>query len=335
MTNEFNVLWIDDNPDRRENNRGGVGDHDRINVEPLSPSDAASMFLSENEDEDSDTRDPDLALVDWYLHTDDYTGAGPSIEGILRDRFPSIPVYAFSGKYGTDDFDRAQKRGKHRFALITAPHRLDDEDLIKDLEGYEQIRDEKGEGIEGIMRLLDAPDDIKEKVQSTLPQEFATGLPDDEDPSSALRFARWLRQEFLEKPGLLWDRIWTATKIGVDEEKFDKYSSDITDAEYTGVFSHRNEVWWRTSVRDEVYEKADEQDQTVDRLWKTAPDLFGVEAEDKSACDIDSCEKTHPPQTVAASSPSEEPSFQVHYSCSDIDQSLASSYEDLRVLVEL
>lgn len=336
MTSEFNVLWIDDDEGRRESGRGGVGDDERINIEPLPPREAAEKFLNE-EEIDSNIGDPDLALVDWYLHTDadDYTGDGPSIEGILRDRFPTIPIYAFSGKYGTNDFDRERKRGKQRFALITAPDRLNDEDIISDLEDYERIRNKSGEEIDGIMQLLDAPEGIKDKVQSTLPQEFAEGLPDDADPSSSLRFAQWLRQEFLEKPGLLWDDIWTATKLGIDNEDFEHYRSSVVDAKYTGVFSHRNDLWWKVRVRDEIFDMADDQNQSVDRLWKTAPDLLGVEPDHQSACEIDSCEKSHPPQTVAAGSPDEEPKFQVHYSCSNIDQSLASSYEDFRVLVEL
>lgn len=337
MPNEFTVLWIDDNKERREETRGGVGDDDQITVLPLGPREVASELLTGPDGEPTIPSEPHLALVDWYLHTDDYEGDGPSIEGILRDNFSTTPVYAFSGQYGSSAFKREQKRGEHRFALITSPDRLDDVDLIQDIEDYQRIRDKEGECLDGIIELLEAPPDLKEKIQSTLPQEFAEGLPseDEGDSDSSLRFARWVRHELLEKPGLLWDDVWSATKIGIDKERFAEYESSLSDAKYTGIFSHRNDLWWRMLVRDELFDRAAEQDRTVDRLWKDGPDLLDVAEEHRATCEIDPCNKSHPPQTVAAGSPSEKPNFQVHYNCSNIEQSRGATYEDLRVLVEL
>lgn len=337
MTSEYTVLWIDDDEERREENRGGVGNDDRINVTTLGPMEAASELLGGPNGEGQIPSDPDLALVDWYLQTDEYSGDGPSIEGILRDTFKTLPIYAFSGEYGNSEFDREQKRGEHRFALITSPDRLDDDDLIQDIQDYQQIRSKEGEGIDGILELLDAPQELKEKIQSTLPQEFAEGLPaeDEGDSDSSLRFARWVRHELLETPGLLWDDVWTATKVGIKKEQFAEYSSKLSSAKYTGIFSHRNNLWWRVKVRDEIYQLADEQDHSVDRLWKSGPELLDVSESDRSTCEVDSCDKPHPPQTVAAGSPSQKPEFQVHYNCSNIEQSRAATYEDLRVLVKL
>lgn len=343
MQSEFTVLWIDDDKERRERKRGGVGDDEQITVIPLAPMEAASELLTGPDEEPAIPENVDLALVDWYLHTEDYEGDdeyegdGPSIEGILRDRMPTTPIYAFSGEYGNSAFEREQKRGEDRFALITGPHKLNDSDLIKDLQDYQRIREQGGEGIEGIIDLLDAPAKITEKIQSTLPQEFAQGLPseDESDFNSSLRFARWVRHEFLEQSGLLWDDVWTSTKVGIDKEQFDEYKSSLSGAKYTGIFSHRNERWWRVWVRDEVFDLADEQGRSIDRLWKDGPELLGVNENDTSTCEDASCDDSHRPQTVAAASPKEKPSFQVHYNCSNIEQSRRATYDDLRVLVKL
>ena len=337
MTSEYNIVWIDDDKERREKKRGGVGTDNRINLITLEPMEAASELLGGTNGEGKIPPELDLALVDWYLHTDEFSGDGPSIEGILRDTHKTTPVYAFSGEYGNAEFEREQKRGEHRFALITSPDRLDDEDLIQDIQDYQQIRTKEGEDIDGILELLDAPADLTEKIRSTLPQEFAEGLPaeGEGDSDSSLRFARWVRHELLETPGLLWDDVWTATKVGIKKEQFTEYSSKLSNAKYTGIFSHRNNLWWRLKVRDRIYQLADENDHSVDRLWKSGPELLDVSESDRSTCEVDSCDKLHPPQTVAAGSPSKKPKFQVHYNCSNIEQSGATTFEDLRVLVEL
>ena len=205
MTNEFAVLWIDDNKERREERRGGVGNDERITVYPHGPMDAASEFLTDSDEEMDFPKEPDLALVDWYLRKGDenYAGDGPSIEGILRDKFPYTPIYAFSGKFGDPEFDRDRKRGEHRFAHITAADRLNDSDLIDDIQDYRRIRKKEGSDVEGLIELLDPPSGIEEKIESTLPQEFAEGLPHEEesDPDSSFRFARWVRNEFLKNLG--------------------------------------------------------------------------------------------------------------------------------------
>jgi hypothetical protein len=335
VTSEYLVLWIDDDQERREGDRGGVGSHDRINIHSMGPRDAASQFLTDMEDEGGLPGEPDLALVDWYLQTDEYAGDGPSIEGILRDRFSSIPIYAFSAEYGSPQFDLDRQRGATRFAHITSPQRLDDEDLIQDLEDYEKIRDKEGQGIDGLVDLLDPPSNLDEQIESTVPQEFIQGLPRDEqsDTDSSLRFARWVRNEFLQTPGLIWDDVWTATKTGIGKESFANHSSAFSDAEYTGVFDHRFKRWWREAVKDIVFDRARKENVDINRMWKQGPDLFDVAEGDRSKCDV--CERPHRPQTVAARKPDDSADYQVHYDCSNIEQSRAATYEDFRLLVEL
>lgn len=337
MPSKYDVLWIDDDEDRRENGRGSVRNTDQINIIALSPEEVAAELLTDSEEESKIPSDPDLALVDWYLQTGEYTGDGPSIEGILRDRRPHTPIYAFSSQYGERTFERDQKVGQSRFATITAPDKLNNENLIDDIQDYERIRSKEGEGFDGIMELLGAPESLSEKVQDTLPQEFSEGLPAraESDSNSSLRFARYVRNEWIEQPGIVWDEIWTSTKVGVDKEKFEEYRPEVSDAKYAGVFSHRYDRWWQVKIQDELYDRAKEHEQSIGRLWEDGPELLDVDAVDRSTCDVSGCEKPHRPQTVAAGGPNEPLEFQVHYKCSNIEQSTASMYEDFRVLMEL
>ncbi|QLC34084.1 response regulator [Halarchaeum sp. CBA1220] len=330
---EYTILWIDDDKERRETGRGGVGDDERVDVIPCDPMELASRILS---DEGKDFPEPDLALVDWYLHTGDYAGDGPSIEGILRDKYPEIPIYAFSSNYDDGRFKRERKQGESRFALITSPDRLRDEDIIHDLQDYEQIREQEGEGIDGILNLFDIGGELQEKIESTLPQEFINGIPskDSYEPGSILRFARWVRHELLEKPGLLWDDVWTATKVGIDVRCFDQYQDQLFSARYTGIFSHRIDRWWRELVRDQIYTLAAEQETTVSRTWQDGPDLLDIPDSDRSECQACNDDE-HTPQTVAAGKPGEQAEFQVHYRCSDIEKSRESTFEDFRMMVKL
>ena len=82
-----------------------------------------------------------------------------------------------------------------------------------------------------------------------------------------------------------------------------------------------------------MFGRANDEDRSVERIWKEGPELLAATDEDKSTCEV--CDKPHPPQTVAAENSSEKADYQVHYKCSNIEQSRASTYEDLRVLVPL
>lgn len=333
MNSEYTVLWVDDDEGRRTGQDREFGRDGRIKVIPVEPLNLAERLLHGGENLVEEGA-PDLALVDWYLQTGEYSADGPSIEGILHDRYPEMPVYGFSNQYGDQRFMRERKQGENRFEIITAPDQLKDEGIIKDIDAYRNIESKKGEGLLGILDLLKAEKDLKNKIQPILPQEFAEGIPAGEDyePGGVLRLARWIRHDLLRQPGLVWDDIWTATKLGIDIDVFEEYRGDLTSEEYSGVFSHNIHRWWRYEVTKKLHKMASEEDITIDRTWKDAPRVLGVNVDDIAVCDV--CGEKYP-ETVAAEKANEDPEFQVHYECSNIENSRGSTFEDLRVLVEL
>ena len=333
MSSKYTVLWVDDDEDRRTGKDRDFGRNERIKVVPVEPLDLAGRLLH-NGEELVEEGSPDLALVDWYLQTGEYSADGPSIEGILHDKYPEMPVYGFSNKYGDKSFMRERKQGENRFEIITSPDRLKDKEIIRDIEDYEDIESQKGEGVTGILNLLGADSDLKEKIQPILPQEFAEGIPAGEDyePGGILRLARWIRHVLLRQPGMIWNEIWTATKLGIDIDAFDEYRSELSSEEYSGIFSHNIHRWWREEVTRKVYELASKEGASVDRTWKDAPIFLDVDEEHIALCDV--CGNKYP-ETVAAERANEDPEFQVHYKCSNIENSRGQTFEDLRVLVEL
>lgn len=331
MNSEYTILWIDDDSKRREKSNEWLGRDDRIEVLPFAPMDIASELIGGDQNT-LDQKNPDLALVDWYLQTDGYGGDGPSIEGILHDQYSDMPVYGFSGQYGDRQFMRESKQGENRFEIITAPDKITAQDLIDDIKYYRAIESKKGGGLSGILDLLGADAEYKQKIQSILPQEFVEGIPEEEnyDPGGILRFARWVRHRFIPQPGLLWDDIWLATKLGMTTGVLERYQEEFSQAEYNGIFSHRTSRWWRPEVTSHLAELADEQGESINRTWKDAPTILGISQYEIAECVV--CDNKYP-ETVAAGKADEKPEFQVHFRCSNIEISRSSPFEDIRVLV--
>ncbi|GAH64337.1 unnamed protein product [marine sediment metagenome] len=53
----------------------------------------------------------------------------------------------------------------------------------------------------------------------------------------------------MERPGFLYDRLWTATLLGLNENGFKKVEKLFTTAKYKGIFADESrERWWKSEL---------------------------------------------------------------------------------------
>ena len=87
----------------------------------------------------------------------------------------------------------------------------------------------------------------------------------------------------MAKPGFLYDRLWTATLLGIKEESFPKVESIFSGAKYSGIFADKgNERWWQSKLREILFLKFPESKEIYP--WKLGRQLPGIDETDYSKC---------------------------------------------------
>ncbi len=347
MSDAYTAWWIDDDPDRRESAEVLEGRSNRLAVEFEEASEVARelWFGAESTDGEGEATDPseapivpdggpDIILLDWKLYEDgQFGGTGKSIVGILRDKFSGTPMYGFSSEVDLIDesvFDDTFDVDK----LVRAA-----EQVVSDIDDYRLI-EENGESIETLVDCLEPPETDAESVKKLVPRTLADGLTADDEEATKVAFAEWIRDDFLSRPGLLLDRTWTATKLGVEPEVLDEREEILLDADvenqtYSGVFEPSETLWWKSKLIDTLVHLDIESGGSGQFMntWEKGAELLGADSEDESTCAV--CGDRFP-ETVAAADPSEKRAeHPVHFRCSDVYKSRMGSYADFRVADEL
>jgi CheY-like chemotaxis protein len=334
MSEPYQVWWVDDDDDRESDAEGLDEETDRIEVYFKSPEEVDELLQSVDEGSDIDL--PDLILMDWFLNQQsDYEGTGLALEGRIRDTFPEIPVYGFSAQGHDPDFE--SRRGGDRFDNLLPHSSLlqgnAGEKLANHISSYHEIRNVKGEGAEALIELFNPPSNVRsEKLPSALPTEFKNGIPNGEEyeHGDVLRFGNWVRDEFLERPGLLWDEQLTATKLGLKKGAFEEYQDEFKNAIYDGIFEPQEGArWWKSDIIGILLELSDKADLEFESPWSSAPDILNVDESELAECVV--CQE-HYPETVAYRSPDSDQRSPVHFRCSEIKKSRDGVFDDLRIL---
>ena len=341
MSDAYTAWWIDDELNSREAADVLDEQSDRITVDDFPPKEALDR-CGFRDDEDAETTgdldpgsEPDMVLIDWKLNRrSDFTGRGTSMLGIVRDHYGKIPIYGFSAEpdnVNTERFLRVFDLRRDLTAQGAA------EDLIEDIEDFGEINGVADDGLDGLIHTLDPPTDQDEELKPIIPRELTNGLSNHNDGEVAglHQFTEWVWKRFLQRPGLLLDDLWAATKLGLTKQAFVDAKPCLREAvdgeiKYTGVLSPSTDRWWKSQVIQALINIGEEEggDGRFDRTWKKGAELF---AESKD--EIARCEKCGEilPETVAAPSPNSNLMESVHYRCSEIHHSREGAFADFRI----
>jgi hypothetical protein len=324
MSGDKDVWLIDD--DDRSDMAKNLSHPDGILVEHYLPEE----FVEDQQRIDLDHL-PNLVLVDWQLNNTIFNRNLSVLEHI-RDFSSEVPIYGFSveeqesiPKDHRGPFDRFYKKSE-----LDGPN--DGRRLRDDISSYELIGDCAGGDLRELIELLNPSDteSDREAVRQAMPQEFYDGIPVNESHrgESIRAFADWVRDDFTQQPGLLWNRVWLSTKLGLDDEYLDEYVDVFEDDKYDRIFAQdSSERWWKSKVYDRITEIVKESDENLQgQLWQRAPEVLNVSPDHIAVCEV--CSEPNP-ETVALNV--EDSEVPVHYRCSHIEDTRKPPFEDLRV----
>ena len=316
MTSEkVKLLWIDDDLDHREDVRNLESKNRRLHI----------RFVIANEFEKilREKADTDLFVIDDKLRLGKYRD-GIAVAGQIRVKFPEVPIYLFSAWigprsiYGT--LAEAAESSADKIVDIKEIRRKGHRILYCDALDYRRIRYSRRGTVHALFELLHAPASDENRITMALPESLKKGLSSlsGKKPASgnAIAFAKWTSRTFLALPGFVFDSLYSATKLGMTQEAFDRHESAFKLARYDGIFAETREaLWWGSILVETVFRRAATRfprDATID-LQQLTPRLLRLGKSEIAKCIICGRER---PDTVGMERDDEEHREAVHYRCS-------------------
>jgi CheY-like chemotaxis protein len=314
-------IWIDDLTERKgsaENLAAAMG----IDVDFLDVSDEASdKKLSEL----LNGEPPDLIIIDHNLEEIEsgIFKKGSTVAAFIRERWFEIPIISVSAKI--EDFDSQQR------ALYIDIFPFEDiskfyPQIMAIAQGFKALRENKPKNTEELLAVLGVPEDDKLNLTNILPTHLKQ---DFNDNSLIVEIAHWIKDMLFARPGFLYNKIWTSTLIGIQEDSFKKVEGIFEPSKYTGLFSNSNEErWWKSEVLSILYSMIEEEIYS----FVKGRHLPGIEPNDYSVCHASG----EPfPETVAftdSTSDAREVPIKLKYADLHPDYETLLNFDDIRIM---
>lgn len=201
------------------------------------------------------TQRPDLFLIDYELSLVQADGSKASYQGStlaaeLRTRYPDCPIILVTRESILNQLDRRTKRQLtdriQLFDDIILKGMLDDniDDtrnlLISIAQGFQSLSKFEDKSWVKLMHALEANEGEARALREAAP-------PLQEGDWIVTGAAHWIRNVVLEYPGIVYDSVNAATRLGIDTQSFleDPIQELFRPAAYTGVFSMSVKCWWK------------------------------------------------------------------------------------------
>ena len=292
MNNKLNFVWIDDEP-RRSKSSNNIETQLGVN---------ARFIKAKNEDiqhvlsELYSKAMPDLILVDHKLQNmkSDFIKTGSTIAEAIRAKWPECPIVCITGISLTDEtFDIHQRsvyEDVFQFSKISNYYSA----FLTIAQSYKLLRKHPPKDVDGIIKLIKPAEDDEKRLKDILP-EILKKREAFSDNSLLMAISNWVRHTLIAKPGFLYDRLWSATLLGLKEQSFNKVEDLFKDAKYDGIFHDEgNERWWQTKIREIIFSKFPDSDMIYP--WELGQQLPDITEKDFSKCYVS---REDFPETVA------------------------------------
>lgn len=240
MSKKLKFVWIDDDDDRNIactnlERHLGVKCH-FVNVKPENVD-----FLSV-----IDKVKPDLILLDHNL-TDIGTGAikkGSTISALIREKNPTCAIACITAQdiLSIDSQQRMSYESIFSYDDIT-DHYLTMQSIAL---GYRKMKSNLPTNINDLFNLMKAPKEEQIRLETILPHDIKENFSDQ---GIYTNISHWIRDVLIERPGFLYDNLWSATLLGLNESGFKKIEKLFAPAKYKGIFSDESkERWWKSEL---------------------------------------------------------------------------------------
>ena len=316
------IYWIDDNPDRAST-ANDVG----ATFIDLTAEAGVEHFERVFEDPE-----PRLVVVDHILdHSADGLShlfrRGSTIAGAVKERWPRCPVV---GVTNADNLNSADLRGLETyddlFKFEDFEQNIDRIRLIA--EGFAKVSRIRNSSPQRIIRQLRPPSEDVDRLESILPETLkrsrsAKGL--------ASEIYAWV-ENLRSRPGFLFDRLWAATHLGLNERGYRLTEANFAESMYDGIFLHpRDPRWWRTLLTAKLYEQC--EPDVGEFPWQVGRRLPNVTRKHFSKCYV--CGEEYP-ETVAYVDEVSDERHAMHLKCTVAHPGFkrALLFEDIRMMKE-
>jgi CheY-like chemotaxis protein len=325
MKKKLTVVWIDDDPIRRvesDNIESRLKlDIKFIDVKNKNLPDELKKILSGDE--------PDLILMDHMLNKIKENGykTGSTAAEVIHEKWPDCPIVCVTA-VDLKDIDL------HKQSIYEDIFEFDnissyDSTIVSIADSFKKLKKNRPKNIDDLIGLLKAPIEDWERLKAVIPEELKKS-EFYQDKSLLLTLSRWVRHTLIAKPGFLYDRLWTATLLGIKKESLSKIEHIFSDAKYSGIFSDEgNERWWQSKLKEIFFLQFPESDEIYP--WKLGRKLPGIDEADFSKCDFS---EEDFPETVAFSDEKADKRVQVRlrYTVSHPDFEKSLFFEEMRMV---
>ena len=201
---------------------------------------------------------PDLFLIDYELSLVQPDGTkaayqGSTLAAEIRARLPDCPIVLITRQSILNQLDpRTRRQLAERLQVcdeLICKSMLDDElnraqqQLISLAEGFRALSHIAGKTWEPLVEVLGASEE-----EAKLLREAAPPLKEGEWIVTGA--AHWIRNIILGFPGILYNPINAATRLGISIDSFwnDEVQELIKPAKYVGIFAPPEGRWWKARL---------------------------------------------------------------------------------------
>lgn len=321
MSKSKRIVWIDDNPGRKRTADDIVAKF--INVQ--------NMDLAKKVEELLSGSPPPLVILDHVL--DKTTTKNPlfrkgsTIAEAIKEKWPFCPVVGITNVDNLQDIDLRTKRTYDALFPFQDFGKCID-CIVAIRKGFALVTRTKAKTARKLVQLLKPPEDDIERLVAALPDDLKE-KEYSKDASVASRLHRWVNH-LVERQGFLFDHLWAATFLGLNEIGFEKVASHFERARYQGVFANDQERrWWSSRLSKLLYKKCEPKPEEMS--WHVGRRLRGIKKEHYSRCYA--CGKQFP-DTVAYLDKISDQQRAMHLECTVLHPCFQRElyFEDIRMM---
>lgn len=244
----MNFIWIDDNPDRETTSNNLAKNLEVncrfINVKGEDVSITLKYLLNGMQ--------PDLILIDHNLidsmppeeSKEILIRRGSSAATIIRQQWKDCPIICISGM----DANTLDSQEKAVYEEIYFDHKISShyDEILSIAKSFKSIKESKPNNIVELLQLIKCPVSEAEKLKSIIPTALKENF---RDGSLSVEISNWVRKTLIARPGFLYDKLWTATLLGLTIEGFEKVEVLFNESKYEGIFACKTSTrWWRSEI---------------------------------------------------------------------------------------
>jgi CheY-like chemotaxis protein len=231
---------------------------------------------------------PDLVIMDHFLNRkvlkqDGVPTKGSTVAEFIRESY-QIPIVAITGAAKMGDVETYKEAYDDVCDVTNFRNYI--ASLYTIAVGFQCLKGKKISSKEDLILLLNPAKDDVNKLLALLPNDLI-----GKDGVIIPRAFRWLWHVFFKRPGLLYDRDWTATFLGLKPESFIKVEHFFTKAKYDGIFANPdNPLWWPAKASEILFKLTSKH--VTCSPWERGHFLKGITVRDYSRCT--SCRELFP-----------------------------------------